>query len=756
MHLNARGEWAMGQGGLPGSIWNSRVQPPEPQAVNVPDGMGAKWYGDNIVVYPRLSSPGIVLWDRLTSPVEVSNRGVNDLMAGGGVWAAWANDGHGITASYPLPVPPEDPSKWTRAGLLAVGPTGEIAYVPNRQEGTGAHVLERSGGIWLLSTGVVFDLQLLGNFRAVWTFNQSIFVHGLPTPHVLPGGVWGPKVVERTPGEFYNCYFSGQFGVVMHRLEDASQGYVIAAPGVDAFNHAMVALPDGRLKIAWSARAGEVLGDERERIIDVLTEPMRPFVEPNDPIVPIGHPMWLAFYVGDPAGPGGWHTDMAKTWPPGNAYLDVITSTIRKDDGTQIAKYLHAGGSMTIPEIEQRVSEMAADGSIVAAYYDGTSWPGVPTFPSGTVQLVQAYKFKNESFATFEQRVEVEIARIETERPQHVPGLNPQSYLRNDLEANLSALVPVYARIARRHPRLTFMTPFSGTGRANGLWQNTSAVPYWNELFAGVTGDPASGGGGVSAPNELAVVEQVNREFPHLLQTNTIVSCTEFTQRVLERLNAEWGHVGKTAGEGQGVPVGFTPRQVRGVDGNMHLITGVSYDVIFHEPTWRQVDIISKGTANEPGPWEHGPGAPMWGEIEPEHYRAHNPWLEKFPLVVVPPDPPPGGDKPTLLIIRYPDSYQRGTLEGLVVVTNVSRPTDGAFVDLLELWLNDGAPRMRFKLEPPGGTWDLSEKDLPYLPTVGWKPDINGTFDLFARCRTADGRWSDDIKGDHQVTITSP
>lgn len=146
----------------------------------------------------------------------------------------------------------------------------------------------------------------------------------------------------------------------------------------------------------------------------------------------------------------------------------------------------------------------------------------------------------------------------------------------------------------------------------------------------------------------------------------------------------------------------------------------------------------------------------MWGEIEPSLYRPYNPWVEKFPLIVTPPDPPPHGENPTLLVIAYPTSYVRGTLEGLVVTTNVSRPPDGAFVDLLEVWLSDGAPRMRFKLEPPGGTWDLGEKDLPYLPTVGWKPDRNGSFDLFARCRTADGRWSDDVKGDHQVTITSP
>ena len=587
---------------------------------------------------------------------------------------------------------------------------------------------------------------------------------GVP-PAALPSGpIYG---LRRTYDDRFIVYSNDDGRIRVQHRDDTKRGYFLREQDgtiivSNAFRPDIVVLSDETIKVTYSISEGEIPAHIRDFIVhqsqlveDVGGTP----VVPIEPIVPIGHKMWLGFYVGDPAGPGGWHTDMPKTWPPGNAYLDVITSTIRKKDGSQIAKYLHASSSMTVAEIEQRVNELAADGSTVAAYYDaapGTPWPGPPNFPKGTVQLVQAYKLKTESFTAFEQRVEAEIIRIEQERPHHVPGLNPQSYLRNDLESNLAALVPIYARIAQRHPQLTFMIPFSGTGRKDGLWQNTSVVPYWEELFAGVTGEPTGGGGDVSAPNELAVVKQVDQEFPHLLQINTIVSCTEFTQRVLERLNAEWGHVGKTAGEGQGVPVGFQPRQVRGVDGNMYLITGVSYDVIFHEPTWRQVDIIAKGTANEPGPWEHGPGSPMWGEIEPSLYRAYNPWVEKFPLVLIPPDPPPGGDKPVLLVINYPSFYQRGTLEGLVVVTNVSRPPDGAFVDLLEVWLSDGAPRMRFKLEPPGGTWDLGEKDLPYLPTVGWKPDLNGSFDLFARCRTADGRWSDDVKGDHQVTITSP
>lgn len=223
-------------------------------------------------------------------------------------------------------------------------------------------------------------------------------------------------------------------------------------------------------------------------------------------------------------------------------------------------------------------------------------------------------------------------------------------------QGNYGCVVIYQGRRYLLEPGGCFDILFSATGRelAVAMWKRAenSAVLYWlNEediltlpLEPTTTPhpepqpqpEPQPEPNPVSTPNELAVVHAVNAEFPHLLQINTIVSCTEFTQRVLARLNGDWGHVAKTAGEGQGVPVGFTPRDVNG-----HHITGVSYDVIFHQPSNRQVDIIANGTANEPGPWPHGPGTPIWAEIDREHYRPNNPWIPKVPLQSTTPQPDP-------------------------------------------------------------------------------------------------------------------
>lgn len=121
-----------------------------------------------------------------------------------------------------------------------------------------------------------------------------------------------------------------------------------------------------------------------------------------------------------------------------------------------------------------------------------------------------------------------------------------------------------------------------------------------------------------------------------------------------------------------------------------------------------------------------------------------------------PPDPPdpPAGDKPTIGIFAFPTTYRRNELAGLVTTYGTGRPSDGAFVDTIEWWLNDGAPRFSWTLNPPGGSWHPGEKDGPYVTTVGVKADRNGTWNLFMRCRTVDGRWSDEVQGDHSVTVS--
>lgn len=126
----------------------------------------------------------------------------------------------------------------------------------------------------------------------------------------------------------------------------------------------------------------------------------------------------------------------------------------------------------------------------------------------------------------------------------------------------------------------------------------------------------------------LECVRQVAAKFPQLLTINTYESCVEFTQRVLVILGPDWGHVGKTAGEGQSVPVGFVPVEVNGF-----WITGVSHDAIKHRVTGQVVDLLGNASANsDSDPKIHGPASPMWTLIPAQYWRANNPFVPAVPV----------------------------------------------------------------------------------------------------------------------------
>lgn len=123
-------------------------------------------------------------------------------------------------------------------------------------------------------------------------------------------------------------------------------------------------------------------------------------------------------------------------------------------------------------------------------------------------------------------------------------------------------------------------------------------------------------------------VRQVAAVYPQLLLTNTYESCLEFTQRVLEVLGPDYGHVAKTAGESQSVPRGFTPVVVNGF-----LITGVSHDAIKHRVTGQVIDLLGNASANsDPNPKIHGPAQIQWAKVPPEHWRENNPYLPAVPV----------------------------------------------------------------------------------------------------------------------------
>lgn len=131
---------------------------------------------------------------------------------------------------------------------------------------------------------------------------------------------------------------------------------------------------------------------------------------------------------------------------------------------------------------------------------------------------------------------------------------------------------------------------------------------------------------------EFECVRQVAAAFPALLTTNTYESCLEFTQLVLDVLGPEWGHVGKTAGESQSVPKGFTPIDVS-AGGLTFRITGVSHDAIKHRVTGQVIDILANASANsDPNPAIHGPARIQWEAVPPAHWRVNNPFIPAVPV----------------------------------------------------------------------------------------------------------------------------
>lgn len=461
--LSENGHWAMGIGGHQGSVDQNFIA----------DAMGPYWLNNEEVVYPTYSNV-IAKINPFTGtpPQVVAPRGCNDLRAGGNVWAAWL-DHYGLFTSTGW----HDPV----AGLLAVGPDGSIGYTPDRQADFRCFVREPGGFTWHLTDMIVYDLQLMTERRAVWTTNQVVYVHNLPQPQILPGGAWGTKValIEQT---YYICYFSGQYGVVIHKIDDNSMGWVFSGPGVNAYYHDMKAITSNVLRVVASRRAGE------EPVDLMLTDyvpgqtPMVPLYK-EEPIVVIGKPMWLSWFEFN-------HPPLQT--PPGNSMITVRwtnqDSTIIRMSGTQFATWV--GGS-TVAEINNKVANSPYP---VFAYWDGRYWPSWPTLRKGDWLGLFGYCFNNESMPVFEQNMRDVINSVPPEYRQI--AINCQCYTSNaSLTTDLKGLVPVYARLARDYPRINFLSVFSDQDRKTGLNDHPELRPYWQKLYEGITGEPTMDNG---------------------------------------------------------------------------------------------------------------------------------------------------------------------------------------------------------------------------------------------------------------------
>jgi hypothetical protein len=226
----------------------------------------------------------------------LSERGANEIRAGGGVWAAWLA-GVGLFSSTGF----GGPDKY----LLDVGPDGAIAYTPHAGFPIKVHPkgapLDGSQD-WTLSETPARYVRLMGGGSFIRYDDHpntpsQVLVVGLPIPVGLPRKFYGFCMSQQ--GEW--CAYQDQVGggrVVVRRPGDPTKGFVIPAPIAEGLDVSAVG-DDAR--VCFARAKGEQPGDIVIRTFRV-TDQMHPLDaplpppddepdEPDEPEEPVAEPI---------------------------------------------------------------------------------------------------------------------------------------------------------------------------------------------------------------------------------------------------------------------------------------------------------------------------------------------------------------------------------------------------------------------------------------------------------------------------------
>lgn len=249
-YLNSSGKWCAGVGLAIASY--------EGQTLAVQAG-GTGFFDDKQVVYAScLPDCQIYLHNVETGTKKIASKaGANTLYAGGSVWAAWLS-GHpdpqyvGVRSSTGLHLP--------GAGLQAVGRDGAICIKEDfHAEVCLNYVVEKDGTQWEMAMGNVYDVQLLGNRRAVWRdYSLGIQVKDVPLP-VTIGVAYFLRMAE-VDGKWYVCY-SSDAGLVIHPAQDAGNPTILHPEHVDHQYYIDFRPVSKRLWYAYSIGAGDQPSD---------------------------------------------------------------------------------------------------------------------------------------------------------------------------------------------------------------------------------------------------------------------------------------------------------------------------------------------------------------------------------------------------------------------------------------------------------------------------------------------------------------
>lgn len=211
-------------------------------------------------------------------------------------------------------------------------------------------------------------------------------------------------------------------------------------------------------------------------VSDILTLPVFP-LNPEEPIVPMNKRCWLTWFEFNQPPP---------TDPPGNSLLKIRyedSGAIIKLDGERFATWVDGA---SVAEINAKIQASTLP---CVVYWDGREWPEWPVLRSYDWLCVYGYCFASESPAQFEIALRGMVHNAQ-QRYNKV-AINCQCYTSNaSLTTNLKALVPVYSRVARDYPAVDMLTVFSDQARPTGLNDHPELRAYWEQLYAGITGEP--------------------------------------------------------------------------------------------------------------------------------------------------------------------------------------------------------------------------------------------------------------------------
>lgn len=641
----------MGIGGVQGSV----------NGALIPELFGPYWIQDDHVVCIHNSDVGIWLYKPSTGDrALLDSRAANELAADGNVWAAWLA-GFGLYSSTGIHFP--------SAGLMDVGPNGAIGYIPDRATDNGVEVIEVNGEIWNLTLQPVAELNLVGNHQAVWRdFNFNFNTHDLPPITTIPGMKWHPHAIL-VDGDWWISYLSLMAGLVLHPF-NSTVGYRLVPYSDFIFHPDSVALNSNLVKTVWSKTQGEGPNDYIESVINTVLDPRIELVG-SDPIVAIGKDCWLTWFEFNQPPPQD---------PPGNAIVKIrydISGSIVRLDGSRFANWVDG---VSVAEIEQKIA-----GSFYpcVAYWDGRNWPEWPTIRTYDWLALQAYCFNSESPALFESNMRAVIH--DAQQRYNKIALVCQCYTSNaSLTTDLKGLVPVYARLARDYPSINHLLVFSDQDRATGLNSHPELRPYWEELYAGITGEP---GGNVDPEilpeNVFNTLEAVRPKYPTPLVDGGARLLNEVAW--IHR-NEGWGLERKDSGNN-------CPQTDTGVRCGCDILRlqNSGYDCLLNS---ENEAVPTRGARGDADPSRFVP--PVDPGVEPSDFRVD--------------------------IIEYDTLVHRSDPKGMLIRFDVTSSNPVVKIDL-DL-VNDGEPSI------PVIFLDEPRRDGRYCRALAFKPTVNGDWTL--------------------------